>query len=58
MSWDARAMLVLAAVWVLIGTLYATVEDLPAGAWAWGAGAAVFAAIAVTVWVADRRGGR
>ncbi len=56
MGWDARALLVLAAVWVLIGTLYTTVEDLPAGAWAWGAGAVVFVLLALAVTAAERRG--
>ena len=57
MTTDVRLLAAVAAVWAVLSALYATVPMLahmPGSALLWGAGAAVFAAIAALTWKAER----
>lgn len=58
MTLDVRLLAAIALVWAILSVLYATVPMLahmPGSAMLWGAGAAVFAAIAAFTWAARRR---
>ncbi len=58
MSWDTKALLVLTATWAGTAIIYVTSMDMPTGARAWGAGAALFLLITLGVWLAERKGRR
>lgn len=58
MSWDARALIGLALIWVVLSGVYVTVIHMMPGARGWGAGAALFLLLAAGVWYAERRGAR
>lgn len=60
MSEDGVLIGIVFAVWTVLGILYATVPmlDMPAAAFLWGAGAALFFALAALVLAADRIGRR
>ncbi len=58
MTVDVRLLAAVAVVWAVLSALYATVPMLahmPGSALLWGAGAAVFAAVAALTWAAERR---
>ncbi len=58
MSWDSKALLLVAGIWVLVSVIYATVIGMMPGARAWGAGAVIFLAFMLAVWYAERKGAR
>ncbi len=58
MSWDTRGLFLLALVWALLSVIYVSVIGMMSGARAWGAGAVIFAALALGLWYADRLGAR
>ena len=58
MSWDAKALVIVTATWGATTLVYVTAMDMPTGARAWGAGAALFLLVTLGVWRAERRGAR
>lgn len=56
MTQDTIIIALVAAVWTVLAVLYGTlpVLDMPGAALVWGAGAALFAALAVAIAAAER----
>lgn len=54
-SWDSKAIIVIAGVWIALGTLYATVIGMPTGARAWSAGGVILLLLLAGLWATERR---
>lgn len=55
MSWDSKAVGLIAIVWMMLGLLYGTVIGMIAGARAWWAGGVILLVVLGALLVAERR---
>jgi hypothetical protein len=58
MSWDSKALALVALIWAVLAVIYVTVIDMMPGARGWGAGAVIFGALTIGAWYAESLGAR
>ncbi len=58
MSWDVKALLVLALIWAALAVIYVSLIGMLPGGRAWGAGALILGALMFGVWYAESLGAR
>lgn len=55
MSWDSKALAIIAVVWMAFGVIYDIFIGMPAGARAWMSGGVILLALLVVLWRTERR---